>query len=525
MNSRSSAEKSSDTRQAKTPRPQHAPEVFSSASPREAVMSLQKTCGNGAVQRMFEGRYSALLQRQAPLEEEEPVCGKSLQPKLTLSSPDDACEREAEQVAEEVSTFSHALHSSGLQPSLLSRLSVPRVMGLTGVSPKSFQTTAHSGRKLRIYANTAEGTTEPDTVSPGIESRIMQSRGTGSPLPAHVHNTMSLRTGYDFSSVRVKTDGEAADLSQSINARAFTVGSDVWLGKNESPDDIRLMSHELTHVVQQGAARPVSTAGTSGLDTLRHTSAVMGYLQGLTRGSSPDSSVYTREIERFEMSNPPDRIAELHRQILEKPQGGETGRSGDSQAMRACSGCGGGSSGSGTTALPKKTVTVNVTKMHGSGGSPSTDITYANTKVYSQANVEVKSGGETVIDEANSKKVLGDDLILDEFTSAVSPTDEEKALLKLNQTSGAVTAYYVKGLSHGSIGENFRPGHGTGLIGVVSTGAHSRTLAHELGHLLLDEGSHPGDPDNFMAQTSTASGKELMTATQITKVRSSAYVK
>src|SRR5262249_46096089 len=33
---------------------------------------------------------------------------------------------------------------------------------------------------------------------------------------------------------------------------------DVFLGKGESPTDVRLMAHELTHVAQQGGGRPVA---------------------------------------------------------------------------------------------------------------------------------------------------------------------------------------------------------------------------------------------------------------------------
>lgn len=368
MKTRSSADKSSEVKKSSTAQaPRHPAGASAAMSPHETIMSLQRTRGNRAVQRFYETGQLPSLQRQAPVEEEQPVCTIALQPrpreeeeelktksvlqpKLTVSSPDDAHEREAEQVAEEVSTFAKT-SPGGPQSSLLYQLNVLRVMGLTGTAGRSFQSTTWGGRKLRIFANTAERETEPGTISPGIESRIMQSRGTGRPLPGHVHTAMSLRTGYDFSAVRIKTDAEAAELSRSINARAFTVGSDIWLGRNESPDDVHLMSHELTHVVQQGAAARISPASVPGSDRIRESSAVVKHLQGLTNGTSHDPSQYRTEIERFEQSNPPDRIAELHRQILEKPQGGEIGRSSDSKVMRDC-GCNGGPSGGGGTPVP-----------------------------------------------------------------------------------------------------------------------------------------------------------------------------
>ena len=43
--------------------------------------------------------------------------------------------------------------------------------------------------------------------------------------------------------------------------------------------------------------------------------------------------------------------------------------------------------------------------------------------------------------------------------------------------------------------------------------------------MLLDSGSHPSDADKFMAQTSVATGKEKMTAAQITTIQGSSFVK
>jgi len=62
----------------------------------------------------------------------------------------------------------------------------------------------------------------------------------------------------DFSQVRVHADGRAADAARSLNARAFAFGHHVVFGAGqlapETPAGARLLAHELTHVVQQGAA-------------------------------------------------------------------------------------------------------------------------------------------------------------------------------------------------------------------------------------------------------------------------------
>jgi outer membrane protein OmpA-like peptidoglycan-associated protein len=62
------------------------------------------------------------------------------------------------------------------------------------------------------------------------------------------------RFGVDLSGVRVHHDGGAARLAASVNARAFTVGRDVFFGEGEwAPGTARgdrLLAHELTHTIQ-----------------------------------------------------------------------------------------------------------------------------------------------------------------------------------------------------------------------------------------------------------------------------------
>ena len=61
--------------------------------------------------------------------------------------------------------------------------------------------------------------------------------------------------GADFSKVRVHTDVTSNQLNQSIHARAFTTGQDVFFKQGaynpSSKDGQKLIAHELTHVVQQ----------------------------------------------------------------------------------------------------------------------------------------------------------------------------------------------------------------------------------------------------------------------------------
>jgi hypothetical protein len=148
-----------------------------------------------------------------------------------------------------------------------------------------------------------------------------------------------LQTGYDFSNVRIKTDSEAGNLNRALNARAFTLGSDIWLGRNESINDVKLMAHELTHVVQQGGATRISPKPLAGLSNLKFARGVMGYLQALVRGGSHDASQYREQIAQFKKENPADEIDRLQRQILESPNFADFAQQSNSQIMRFCAGC------------------------------------------------------------------------------------------------------------------------------------------------------------------------------------------
>ena len=101
-----------------------------------------------------------------------------------------------------------------------------------------------------------------------VERRLAMSRGGGSPLPGHLRADMEARFGNDFSAVRVHTGGEAEQLNQNLSARAFTHGSDIYMGSSQyTPDSTegqRLLAHELTHVVQQTGRRKPATQTETG---------------------------------------------------------------------------------------------------------------------------------------------------------------------------------------------------------------------------------------------------------------------
>ncbi len=89
-------------------------------------------------------------------------------------------------------------------------------------------------------------------------------RSPGQPLDRSTREWMESRFGTDFSGVRVHSDWQAGNSALALNARAYTVGSNiVFAGGQYAPhtsDGRKLIAHELTHVVQQGGGTPPPSA-------------------------------------------------------------------------------------------------------------------------------------------------------------------------------------------------------------------------------------------------------------------------
>lgn len=91
-------------------------------------------------------------------------------------------------------------------------------------------------------------------VAPAIVHDVLRS--TGSPLDRESRAFFEPRFGHDFGHVRVHSDARAAQSAEAVNAKAYTVGSDIVLGSGAPPSGTaasrRLLAHELAHTVQQG---------------------------------------------------------------------------------------------------------------------------------------------------------------------------------------------------------------------------------------------------------------------------------
>ena len=197
------------------PAPERAPSGWAgqAGSMGGMLLQMQHTLGNHRVQRMMEARGGT-----APT----PI----IQTKLVLGPTDDPYEREADRVAQQA-TGPATSHSRGATP--LTSAAIGRMSTLAGAG---------------------------GAVDAGVQQGIQSARGGGHSLPDAVRTQMEQSLRADFSGVRIHTGARADQLNQTLQARAFTTGQDIFFRRGEynpsGQSGQQILAHELTHVVQQG---------------------------------------------------------------------------------------------------------------------------------------------------------------------------------------------------------------------------------------------------------------------------------
>jgi len=227
----------------------------SSSSP-----SLKKDSGERA-DTPSSASFSA--RRQGPLYTAGPAVGldagerstqdvRGIQPKLTVSEPDDKHEREAERVADAV------MRMPDPESTLETQEKVPSDR-IQRMCPRC-QRRHRQGRPLNCEECGAElqrcedGGDKDAKISGGVEQAAEVAREPGKPLPGRTRSFFENRMGRDFGDVRIHTGTKADRVARSINARAFTLGSDIVFRSGEHRPGTRegkhLLAHELAHVIQ-----------------------------------------------------------------------------------------------------------------------------------------------------------------------------------------------------------------------------------------------------------------------------------
>jgi hypothetical protein len=98
-----------------------------------------------------------------------------------------------------------------------------------------------------------------DKIVPSLSQELLQS--PGQPLDPEIRSGVEARFNHDFSQVRIHTDARAAESADDLQANAYTVGQDVVFAAGKynpsTSAGTQLLTHELTHVLQQGNAPAV----------------------------------------------------------------------------------------------------------------------------------------------------------------------------------------------------------------------------------------------------------------------------
>ncbi|HXT27537.1 MAG TPA: DUF4157 domain-containing protein [Candidatus Eisenbacteria bacterium] len=183
-----------------------------------AAFDLQRKLGNQAILQLLDAG--------------------AVQAKLRVSQPGDADEREADRLASQVVSD---------QPSAV-------IQRKCSCSEKGEPCSQCGDEELKIGRKNRPNTPAVSSVS----DHFLDGLGPGDPLEPSLRTSMESRLGHDFSGVRVHSDALAAGSARAVNARAFTLGNHVVFGEQEyaphTPGGQKLLAHELTHTVQQGAA-------------------------------------------------------------------------------------------------------------------------------------------------------------------------------------------------------------------------------------------------------------------------------
>src|SRR6266568_751649 len=197
--------------------------------------------------------------------------GRWLQAKLRVGAPDDIYERQADRVADQIM----CMPQPGPRQEAEQQLPGPALQ----------RECATCEDEEELQRKCAECEDEEKLQRKGSEctqeDKMLQRReaGPGGAASSIVHDVlhssghvlgtatrafMEPRFGQNFSQVRIHTGDSAARSARTVNALAYTVGSDVVFGSNrytpETTEGRRLLAHELTHVVQQSS--PSQTFGT-----------------------------------------------------------------------------------------------------------------------------------------------------------------------------------------------------------------------------------------------------------------------
>jgi hypothetical protein len=211
------------------------------------VFHLQRSIGNQAVQ-------SIVRSNNNPKGFDFAKIG-ILQPKPKVSHPRDAYEQEADRVAEQVMRMSTPSVSTARRGA---RDEEKIDRKCTNCEMKEKEEEEDKGLKISRKTSSVSDLDTTDEIMSEISDVVAQS---GSELDYPIRQFMESGFSHNFGNVRVHSDASAAESARAVNARAYTVGTDIVFGEGEyNPKTFegkKLIAHELAHVLQQNSGTSV----------------------------------------------------------------------------------------------------------------------------------------------------------------------------------------------------------------------------------------------------------------------------
>ncbi len=173
---------------------------------------------------------------------------------LKISQPNDPAEIEADQMADRVMRMQISetnQRKTTAKPTTLQVNTPAKIQGKCDACEEEDEMAETPAMRKEAFVS-ATPTPPPPNDAPSSIRNVINSGGR--PLDLETRNFFEPRFGTDLSQVRLHTDSTASQSARSIDARAYTLGSNIVFDSNEydpkSESGKHLLAHELAHVGQ-----------------------------------------------------------------------------------------------------------------------------------------------------------------------------------------------------------------------------------------------------------------------------------
>ena len=452
-----------------------------------------------------------------------------IQPKLSIGSPDDIHEKEADAMADKV----------------MSR-EMPCPIQFSSAKDKVDRKCSDCEKEEELQRK--ESKSYEVATAPSVVEDVLSS-SSGKSMDQGTRFYMESQFNYDFSNVKIHDNEVAAKSAESINALAYTSGNNIVFNSGQfdtrSDSGKRLLAHELTHVVQQNNLQKPSV----NQKIQRQAATRFSLTSPRFTGDPLLEKVFNDETTISKNRNRTgEHVRKIQQALIDAgfplPQFGADAKFGDETeraviAFQRASGLNqseqdgivgentlsrldsrfptASSAGSPSVCEKPKLVPVDVFILNGVQRSVQQDFNFMN-QVFGSCCLQFVQNSSTQLGPLETFGILGFDGLLD-VAECGDITLNERALalsMGLRSPSGRLKLVYVNTMNPSSRGQSVSPKCGTGsrspLIdtAMVEAAADNRTPAHEIGHVLLNVfADHAVVTSNLMHVTPDSTGSDV----------------